>query len=114
MDYLFITISKRNSEIPSFIERSIYSTVPDQNILFEGSIQDLAHAMKGYTILPTGALLILLFMAMGCQITLGGPDTQTYYPEYIHKAELLLQETPSTHTWRSSDMVEFDRWILEI
>ena len=96
LDGLFIHYNiKKKLRNPIFYrEGRFIAQDPDQNILFEGSIQDLAHAMKGYTILPTGALLILLFMAMGCQITLGGPDTQTYYPEYIHKAELLLQETP--------------------
>jgi hypothetical protein len=65
--------------------------------IFDGDLSELTDSIAKGTILPTGPMLILMFSALGCQLTIGGMHTTEYYPEYLDKADQLLTNTPYAH-----------------
>ncbi len=67
----------------------------DENAVchFQGNLEALCKGLETDEILPTGPLLILLFSALGCQVTLGGLHTTEYYPDYLKNAQALLKGT---------------------
>jgi hypothetical protein len=64
---------------------------------FEGPLEALTDGLGKGFIIPTGPTLILLFSALGAQITLGGLHTTEYYPEYLDNADRLLTNTDFNH-----------------
>jgi len=70
------------------------------NRLFDGGIDELVEALKNNEVIPTGMAQILVFSAIGCNLTIGGTHTQEYYPEYISATNDLLEETPLQHSMK--------------
>jgi hypothetical protein len=61
--------------------------------VFDGSLDDLVESLGEHTVLPTGHLIMTIFVAMGCKLVLGGTHTLEYYPDYFEKAYSILNET---------------------
>ena len=85
---------KKKIRTPILYTGDAFIAIDDNaNRHFDGSLEELAEELRNGSILPTGPSLILLFTALGGQVTLGGLHTQEYYPDYLSNATKLLSGT---------------------